>query len=56
MVHKIGLKEYEGIILYDDEGKPFLLTDTESKRADRRFRKRFASSGMLKDLAKVSKR
>lgn len=56
MVHKVILKASGGVILYDDNGKPYLLTATEYRRADRRFKKRYASSGMLKDLAKVSRK
>jgi hypothetical protein len=56
MAHKIMLKKSEGIILYDDDGKPFLLTKKEYGKADRRFKRRFASSAMLKDLAKMNKK
>ena len=55
MVHKVIIKSSEGVILYDENGKAFLLTSVEFKRADQRFKKRYASSAMLKDLARLKR-
>lgn len=56
MVHKVLKDRKARIMLYDDNGRPFLFTLSEYAKADRRFRRKYASDAVMKDLEKASKK